>query len=373
MPRKSNCVGYIIDATKWLPVLLTCTIFIWSWYAYTILLVLDGMETILQQVICIVVFHILYVFSFWSYLQTIFAPSQRIPSKFYLSPEVTEDLLRATNEEQREGILAYAVKKNDLPVACRSYSGGIRYCEKCNLIKPDRCHHCSICGVCILRMDHHCPWINNCVSFTNYKFFVLFLGYTLALCAFVGATTLPYFLKFWSIPDSPYNRPASMNQTELPPEAIRNLTTSDSINFGYNSVSLGIRFHILFLFFVSTMLSLGVMFLFCYHIHLLLNNRSTLESFRPPLMIYGPDRNAFNLGKRENIYQSFGRSKLLWFIPVFTTLGSGLVYDQRPQLGVGDEEARQELLNPVASNNSMNNGHNRSPMQSNNSNNDTEV
>ncbi|CAD5114253.1 DgyrCDS3394 [Dimorphilus gyrociliatus] len=36
--------------------------------------------------------------------------------------------------------------------------GEIRYCEKCNCIKPDRCHHCSVCGHCVLKMDHHCPW-----------------------------------------------------------------------------------------------------------------------------------------------------------------------------------------------------------------------
>lgn len=371
MPRKSNCVGYIIEVTKWLPVLVTCTIFIWGWYAYTFLLVLDGMETLLQQVACVLIFHILYIFALWSYLQTIFAPSGRIPSKFYLPPEITEDLLRAPSDEQRDCILAYVVKKNDLPVACRTYSGGVRYCEKCNLIKPDRCHHCSICGVCVLRMDHHCPWINNCVSFTNYKFFVLFLGYTLGLCIFVGATTFPYFLKFWSIPD--LNKPPSSNQTESTTGAPRNFTTSYIDDPSHSFVPLGVRFHILFLFFVSTMLSLGVMFLFCYHIHLLLNNRSTLESFRPPLMTYGPDRNAFNLGKKENIYQSFGRSKMLWFVPVYTTLGSGLVYDQRPQLGVGDEEARQELLNPVVPVDSRNNSHDRSRMQSNSSNNDTEV
>lgn len=43
-------------------------------------------------------------------------------------------------------------------------SGMPKICHKCDRIKPLRAHHCSVCGKCINKMDHHCPWINNCVG-----------------------------------------------------------------------------------------------------------------------------------------------------------------------------------------------------------------
>ena len=30
-------------------------------------------------------------------------------------------------------------------------------CKRCAAFKPIRAHHCSICGRCVVKMDHHCP------------------------------------------------------------------------------------------------------------------------------------------------------------------------------------------------------------------------
>lgn len=39
------------------------------------------------------------------------------------------------------------------PVQVKS-DGRPRNCRKCGVWKPDRAHHCSSCGHCVLKMDH---------------------------------------------------------------------------------------------------------------------------------------------------------------------------------------------------------------------------
>lgn len=57
-------------------------------------------------------------------------------------------------------------------------------CAKCGLPKPERAHHCRVCNRCVLRMDHHCPWTENCVGYRNVGYFLRFVGSAASLTGY---------------------------------------------------------------------------------------------------------------------------------------------------------------------------------------------
>mmetsp|Transcript_455 Transcript_455/g.518 ORF Transcript_455/g.518 Transcript_455/m.518 type:complete len:135 (+) Transcript_455:296-700(+) len=52
-------------------------------------------------------------------------------------------------------------------------------CFKCEEkpLKPVRAHHCRYCQHDNLVMDHHCPWIKNCIGLENKGYFLLMTFY----------------------------------------------------------------------------------------------------------------------------------------------------------------------------------------------------
>jgi len=66
-------------------------------------------------------------------------------------------------------------------------------CRTCQILKPARSKHCSICKRCISKLDHHCIFINNCVGHGNQHYFLLLLLTTAILtsyASYVGVTTM---------------------------------------------------------------------------------------------------------------------------------------------------------------------------------------
>mmetsp|Transcript_34321 Transcript_34321/g.78210 ORF Transcript_34321/g.78210 Transcript_34321/m.78210 type:complete len:347 (-) Transcript_34321:103-1143(-) len=70
----------------------------------------------------------------------------------------------------------------------RGHPFKLKYCTTCNIYRPPRCTHCSLCENCVERFDHHCPWIGNCIGKRNYWLFYCFVATTSVLNVFVVAT-----------------------------------------------------------------------------------------------------------------------------------------------------------------------------------------
>jgi palmitoyltransferase len=57
-------------------------------------------------------------------------------------------------------------------------------CHSCLIEKPPRSKHCSYCGHCVMRFDHHCPFVNTCVGQNNIGYF---LGFVLFCALAIGS------------------------------------------------------------------------------------------------------------------------------------------------------------------------------------------
>ncbi|MCP9257167.1 Palmitoyltransferase [Dirofilaria immitis] len=235
----------------------------------------------------------------WSYYETIFRPVGRPPKMFYVDSQTRQDLYSSEESECRE-ILEYYVKQHQIPVNNRNNDGSMAYGTVISVTVSNLIDAIIALFVAIAfckKFDHHCPWVNTCINYFNYKFFLQFLFYGLILCLWGILTDLQYFIAFWK------------NALRL------------SAGFG--------RFHIVFSFCGWNVRGFYYLPLLISHIFdcsKSIYNWSVMESFRPPVFIYGIDKNGFNLGIRRNFRQVFGDICLFWFLPIFSSCGDGIQY-----------------------------------------------
>lgn len=65
-------------------------------------------------------------------------------------------------------------------------------CVVCRARREMRSHHCKECGRCVRRLDHHCPWIDNCVGLGNQRLFYCFIVVLLATLLWLYLVVFEY-------------------------------------------------------------------------------------------------------------------------------------------------------------------------------------
>mmetsp|Transcript_48427 Transcript_48427/g.85340 ORF Transcript_48427/g.85340 Transcript_48427/m.85340 type:complete len:369 (+) Transcript_48427:160-1266(+) len=237
----------------------------------------------------IVIFHGITVLLIICYVRSILEHPGEIPNNDPLWQYNTVGDMRS-NFEQMAAMNLQETKK----------SGDRRHCKWCGKYKPDRCHHCRVCRTCILKMDHHCPWIYNCVGFKNYKYFFLLLLYCVLDLHLIVWTMIESVLRTWNV-DTPF-------------------------------------FTIFFVLFGETLaIFLGVLvtMFFSFHIWLMAKAMTTIEfcekkmpkggsSERADKSVY--DTSVYDLGPWGNVRSVLGNNVFTWWLPFDPPSGDGLNY-----------------------------------------------
>jgi hypothetical protein len=103
------------------------------------------------------------------------------------------------------------------------------------MYRPPRAHHCRICRRCIRRMDHHCPWINNCVGEWNQKYFLQFLFYVALLSGYsIFLVATSWYYVGGEDPSRPHGLPTNREMMQIKQSRILHsvILVLESILFG---------------------------------------------------------------------------------------------------------------------------------------------
>lgn len=131
-------------------------------------------------------------------------------------------------------------------------------------------------------MDHHCPWVANCIGFSNYKYFINMLFYT-------SATVWVIVVSSWPL--------------------MQSVMSSETIDYK-------IAYFIITSYILAATLGIVITGFFSFHVWLIVKQYTTIEfcekrSENEETFKTSP----YNLGCYRNFKSVLGNNFLFWFVP----------------------------------------------------------
>lgn len=184
-------------------------------------------------------------------------------------------------------------------------------CHSCKTYKPPRCQHCTRCEKCYLMFNYHCIFVDTCIGFHNYKFYIQFLiANFIMLLFYIVVVTVEFVL--------------------------------------VGDFGLYILFHVVVVDFL-TLIILVINFQKLLLISKLVINNETLPEYiainrylngdhsmlnvfqEGPITVFSDSKdrkilNPYNLGYRANMREIFGDTIWEWISPSFTSKGDGISF-----------------------------------------------
>ncbi|CAK8689564.1 palmitoyltransferase ZDHHC21-like [Clavelina lepadiformis] len=161
-------------------------------------------------------------------------------------------------------------------------------CPKCVKPRPPRSHHCQKCGHCVLKMDHHCMWTNNCIGAGNSWIFITLLCYTFAFAVLNTVIYLLHVFK-WLEECSACNQIPWIN------------STSPSIRY--------LSYFFILLMNLATLFLLLTQYINVYY------DKTTIENMSESNTILAVQRFRDSKSKHHSFASLCGTSRILWLFP----------------------------------------------------------
>ncbi|KAJ7603217.1 DHHC palmitoyltransferase-domain-containing protein [Mycena polygramma] len=254
------------------------------------------------------------------------ANGNAIPANGNVHPPPPAPRRKSSRASAREG--GHGIPRGRFPPTTAPLLPPHRWCSRCSIVKPYRAHHCRICGTCILKFDHHCPWIGQCVGARNHKFFLNFALATLIFTAYTFGSLLAF------------NVNGGVGEADVDPQEV--VVIGLAALFALFTGSLGIAHTRLIMLSQTTVESLSVQRMKeresaglseagigCWEVGA---KRRALKSYDAEWGAPDTEGNVWWAGSARAGWEDvMGRSVWGWIFPIGAPLGDGLNYRPNPR------------------------------------------